>query len=160
MNNNGKWSEWSERCAAPTTGGAGAMPQQEIQSLTRSFSMYITHVYYAIIEPRLHEKYVTRYVLVSGGNREGRAALPGAAHCSYNPDGEQWRSENIYAYLTASHVNWYVSYKEITTSAGKYSANHCISVVSEIVGCMDRQRPKHKPCQYTLGLQRHIQGGP
>ena len=34
---------------APTTGGAPA----GIQSLMRSFSMYITYVYCAIIEPRL-----------------------------------------------------------------------------------------------------------
>ena len=85
MNNNGKQSEWSQRSAAPTTGGAPA----GIQSLTRSFSMYITYVYCAIIEPRLWNivpgTIKNNKKIVPGGIREWWAAPPGAAHRSYNP---------------------------------------------------------------------------
>ena len=67
-----------------------------IQSLTRSFSMYITYVYCAIIEPRLWNNVVPGtffcagrksfiFLVVPGGNRECWAAPPGAAHRSYNP---------------------------------------------------------------------------
>ena len=76
MNNNGKRSEWSQRSAAPTTGGAPA----GIQSLTRSFStctyMYITCIlcnYWTSVMKHSARHF---FLLVPGGNREWWVARP------------------------------------------------------------------------------------